>query len=254
MPTPDYLGTPYVRVWLTLLDDHPTVWSSDALLAWWLRLLINAQRMYPAPAPLPRSLPVELEAELVSEGVIEPIGSEAYRFHGLEDLRVAEAPRGQAGGTARARSGQRDRFGRWLPDAGHMLDNGRVNAGESARADVLVPDAGVPANENAGRPANEFAGRPASQPLDETRRADANRVSSLPRGRERAGARTREAEPDPSAIACDAYSEHRAEHRWIEGVGWRCMICERARAQLEPTFTERVVAHSGELDDDDRPF
>lgn len=245
MPTPDYLGTPYVRVWLTLLDDHPTIWSSDALLAWWLRLLINAQRMYPAPAPLPRSLPVELEAQLVALGVIEPIGSEAYRFHGLEDLRTAEAPRGQAGGTARARSGHRDRFGRWLPDAGHMLDNGSVNAGESARADVLVTGAGVPANN--------LAGQPASQPLDETRRADAIRVSSDPRAPAHASARAREAEPDPAAIECDAYSEHRAEHRWIAGIGWRCMICERARAQLEPTFTERVAAHSGELDDD-RPF
>jgi len=47
--------TPYVRVYYSITDDEKfaELYDDDGALASWLRLLITADAMYPAAAPIP---------------------------------------------------------------------------------------------------------------------------------------------------------------------------------------------------------
>jgi hypothetical protein len=79
----------YSRVYHSIVDDQrfETVYSDDAALASWLRLLLVADAMYPAPAPLPRTVRPRALGVLVTAGLVELVGSEHYRIHGLASER-----------------------------------------------------------------------------------------------------------------------------------------------------------------------
>jgi hypothetical protein len=285
MPTADYLRTPYVRVWLQLADDQPAIWGSDHLLAWWLRLLMYAQRTYPAAAPIPRGLDGDTETELAELGIIELVSGDLYRFHGLDELRAAELPRGHAGGSARARGGIRDQLGRWLPGAGDSLadDAGTSNeldaggslatlssrAGEST-GDAMANTAGQVAGKVAGsNRSTSGAGDQQASDLELELELDkptlskgsvlASTSSVSPTTRAPAHTRTngaavvppRNAPPiDPNAIECDEYQAHRGDHRWFPGIGWKCTVCERKRADADLTFSEKVARASERAEHD----
>lgn len=283
---PDYLRAMYARVWVTLAVDYPEVWRDNDLLAWWLRLLLLARSTYPAPAHYPRALPESTERVLVEQGCIEPQGGDAYRFHGLDALVEVEAGnRGTAGGLARARSARRDDRGRLLPaspdDAGGdtlvlTLDNDAGHdAGQSStiRDNPQEPDASASNPNHAGmQTLVPFAGvqRRGTRAGEDRRGEDRNGGPTRPLRSEgskpptRTGARSREGvdplfEPDPdrstvphvpepNAIACTDYDAHRADHRWFEGVGWKCAACEERRSAHDLTFTEKVAAAQARLD------
>lgn len=76
----------YVRVYSSILDDEKFADIGLASLGAWLRLLIYADEMYPAPAPLPRWLRKREMDDLASRGLIDLCG-EHYRMHGLEKER-----------------------------------------------------------------------------------------------------------------------------------------------------------------------
>src|SRR5262249_61416564 len=97
----------------------------------------------------------------VADGVIDPVGSGRYRFHGLAGLRENQRYRGVAGGLARAQQARRiagrfagpgaglDAGGDAGPVAGHL--NGDVlvlDAGPGAGPDVLVDLAGPAAYQH----------------------------------------------------------------------------------------------------------
>lgn len=90
---------PYVRVYSSIIDDprFERVYPDDRALATWLRLLIEADAMYPAPAPLPRR--AGALRLLVEVGIVELVGSDHYRIHGL----VSERSGRYAGGRGRSR-------------------------------------------------------------------------------------------------------------------------------------------------------
>jgi hypothetical protein len=50
-------------------------------------------------------------------------------------------------------------------------------------------------------------------------------------------------EPSMSQISCDSYAEHRSDHQWWPGIGWKCTKCEKVRADMEPSFRERMARY-----------
>lgn len=80
---------PFVRVYYEIIDDpkFATVYGDDRKLATWLRLLIAADAMHPAPAPVARSVHEPTFRHLVQVGLIEPVGADHFRVHGLRSER-----------------------------------------------------------------------------------------------------------------------------------------------------------------------
>lgn len=79
----------YVRVYHDdLMRDYPESWGDDAILATWLRLLVIADKMWPAMPELPRSVKPRPLSALVSVGLVELVGSHGYRVRGLDAERT----------------------------------------------------------------------------------------------------------------------------------------------------------------------
>lgn len=80
---------PYVRVYYRIIDDpkFESVFDNDAALAAWLRLLLAADAMYPAPSHIPRSVkPAALKC-LADAELIDLLPGDRFRFHGLKSER-----------------------------------------------------------------------------------------------------------------------------------------------------------------------
>lgn len=92
---------PYVRVYYSVVDDPKFAGMKLETKGAWLDLLIAADSMYPAPAPLPRWLPKRIQVELTRRGIIDPVGSDHYRIHGLESERSKRSAAGKSGANAR---------------------------------------------------------------------------------------------------------------------------------------------------------
>ncbi len=109
-------GEPYVRVYYSIIDDprFAEVYPNDRNLATWLRLLLGADAMYPAPAALPRSVSSRALHALAQEaGLVERIGRDHYRMHGLKGERDKRSAAARAAGAKRAQEAVRDASGRW---------------------------------------------------------------------------------------------------------------------------------------------
>lgn len=94
----------YVRVYYSILDDpkFEVVYRDDAQLALWLRLLLVADAMYPAPAPIPRSAKVTVLAKLAKVGLIEVLeNGDRFRIHGLASERGIRSQYGRIGAASR---------------------------------------------------------------------------------------------------------------------------------------------------------
>jgi len=94
---------PYSRVYWTIVDDpkFAAIYDDDATLALWLRLLLQADATWPAAAPLPRSARSRPLGKLVDAGLVDRVGTDRYRIHGLE------AERGRRQSAASASASQR---------------------------------------------------------------------------------------------------------------------------------------------------
>lgn len=97
---------PYSRIYWSVADDPKflNVYDDDAAFALWLRLLMAADALWPAPAPLPRSARPKPLAKLVDAGIIDLMPGDRYRVHGLDSER-----------NRRATAAKRDPNGTQLP-------------------------------------------------------------------------------------------------------------------------------------------
>jgi hypothetical protein len=95
----------YVRVYYSIIDDErfEHVYSDDAALAAWLRMLLDADALWPASASLPRSLPRRVLRVLTDSGLIE-VSGHRFRIHGLDRERQRRSDAGRVGGLASGRS------------------------------------------------------------------------------------------------------------------------------------------------------
>ena len=80
---------PYSRVYWSIIDDpkFTEVYDSDRALACWLRLLIAADAIWPAPASIPATSSKTSVALLVRVGLIDLQPGGRYRIHGLDSER-----------------------------------------------------------------------------------------------------------------------------------------------------------------------
>lgn len=94
---------PYVRVYYRIIDDprFEHVYDDDRALATWLRLLLTADAMHPAPAPIPVGVRKPSLDKLVAAGLVDTLPGGRYRFHGLAAERARQSARGRAGAVAR---------------------------------------------------------------------------------------------------------------------------------------------------------
>jgi len=227
-------------VYATLALDHPAVWDDDGLLAWWVRLLRMADDAYPGPAPIPRALPDDFLDALIKEGIIEPHGNSAYRFHGLAEERAGRKKRGSAGGRARADHAGRDPLGRF---AGADAGESRSDAGDDAGA--LAGPAKPPPSEPSP-PLDRWAAQRTQR--DETSQDEGSttalRLGSVPAP----VAPTGRGAPTAGTIRCDDYHGHQTTgHTLIPGVGWRCTICEAKWAAEDESFSEKARRYGAQF-------
>lgn len=160
---------PYVRVYYSIIDDErfADVYDDDASLALWLRLLLTADAMHPAPSPLPFGIRKSALARLVKAGIVELITGNRYRIHGLDAERAKRHRQAVDAGKTRAANAQRE-GGRFTsasppiagdahhrplvephqrpPTSGHQLSETRrdeTSNSETRRADARPPENGV---------------------------------------------------------------------------------------------------------------
>jgi hypothetical protein len=88
---------PYSRVYWSINSDPKfvNVIGNDAALALWLRLLMTADALWPAIAPLPRSARPKPLSVLIEAGLVDPVGTDFYCIRGLD------AERGRRGAAAK---------------------------------------------------------------------------------------------------------------------------------------------------------
>jgi hypothetical protein len=100
----DWANTPYVRVYRTIRTDpkFAAVFDDDRALAAWLRLLMDADAMYPAQPYLPTSLSRYARDLLVKAGLLV-IHGRTYSMSGLVKERESRSSRYGKDGTGRLR-------------------------------------------------------------------------------------------------------------------------------------------------------
>ena len=106
----------YSRIFWGIVDDpkFADVYPSDRDFATWVRLLIIADQAYPAPAALPRTAKLAAVNKLVAAGIVNRVGSDHFRIHGMKTVREEQTEWTRRGGLIRASSGQRASSGRWI--------------------------------------------------------------------------------------------------------------------------------------------
>jgi hypothetical protein len=147
---------PYVRVYYRIIDDpkFAAVYDNDPALATWLRLLLAADAMYPAPAPLPRGVKRPALARLVDAELIDLMPGDRYRLHGLHGER--ERRQEQARKAARERWNRA--HGNAAADANGMQPQSDSNAAASDLAMHSSPLLSATSNSSP---------RPSTQPGEE---------------------------------------------------------------------------------------
>jgi hypothetical protein len=120
---------PFVRVYYSIIDDEKfaTVYADDRRLATWLRLLIAADAMYPAPAPVPRACHAPTLAHLVGLRLVELVGAEHFRVVGLAKERSGR----YAGGRGRKQ---------YPSDTNSESESGSESGGTPVRRNLTRPD------------------------------------------------------------------------------------------------------------------
>jgi len=242
---PDWTAAPYGRVFTTLRDDQPIVWADDRLLAWYVRLLVPADRAWPVALTWPRSIPQDVADQLVLVNAIDALEGDRYQVHGMARLQERVARRNRAGGLVRASTAGRDDQGRWTSDAGTSVagDAGEPPANGQQR---WTSTAGVQRSsdgtytESPGDPLPLVGDHQETNP-EETARATEDPVAAV-EVLYRANVR----DHGPDNAACDNPALHRLVHTWSEEGGWACTTCVRWGGPRHQAALERF--------DHERPF
>ena len=127
-------GRPYVRVYLSIIDDDrfAAVYDDDHHLSTWLRLLMLADMLWPAPFDMPASARPASVAALKAAGLIDAVGPR-FRVHGLDAERERRSAVGRAGASARWSDGNAN------ADANALQSQSNRNARDASRSVADIP-------------------------------------------------------------------------------------------------------------------
>ena len=101
------MNRPYVRVYHdALMTDYPEVYGNDGALATWLRLLVIADKMWPAPAELPRWARAKALAILTESGLVQLMPPHCFRIKGYDTERTARQDAARNAAAVRWQSGR----------------------------------------------------------------------------------------------------------------------------------------------------
>lgn len=92
------------------IREYPEVYADDAAFAAWVRLLVLAEKMWPATPEIPRSIRPRAMRTLVAAGLVEECGTHSYCVRGFiaertrrqDSARTAAAERWHSEGNADA--------------------------------------------------------------------------------------------------------------------------------------------------------
>ena len=125
----------YVRVYYSVVNDErfSTVYHDARHLGTWLQLLLVADAMYPADAPLPAYVNRASVKVLVDCGLIEARMHQHYRMHGLASEREK---RSQSGRNAAAMRWQSERIADPMPRRAETSKDETSKAEQDERPDL----------------------------------------------------------------------------------------------------------------------
>ena len=108
----DWAESDFVRIYHSIKTDEKlrAVYRDDELLAWYVRLLMEAHSAYPTPAYIPRGIGDVALDKLVELGVVS-IEGDFFVVNGLVKERAEVT--GRQGGMIRAATAERDDSGRF---------------------------------------------------------------------------------------------------------------------------------------------
>lgn len=98
----------YVRVYYSVVNDErfATIYADARHFGTWLQLLLVADAMYPADAPLPAYVGRQSFRALVACGLVEERPHKHYRMHGLASEREMRSHSGRIAAEVRWQSGR----------------------------------------------------------------------------------------------------------------------------------------------------
>ena len=101
---------PYTKVYWSITDDplFADVWLDDRALATWVRMLVDADAMYPRQPKLPPRVTPAMK-HLIEVGLVIPTSMGRYTVLGLEKERERRSARGRAAAHARYATGANGR-------------------------------------------------------------------------------------------------------------------------------------------------
>ena len=125
---------PYSRVYWSVADDpkFAGIYDDDPAFALWTRLLMAADALWPAPAPLPRRARPRPLSKLVDAGLVDLMPGDRYRIHGLD------AERGRRGAAARRDPDRTQTDPKPDPDR----DTDKTRRDTTSQDDARAPDDG----------------------------------------------------------------------------------------------------------------
>jgi hypothetical protein len=86
------------------ITEFPEAYIDDSMLATWLRLLVVAERNWPATPELPRSVRPRPLAKLVDAELVELVQPHCFRIRGLDAERARRAASARTGAAKRWQS------------------------------------------------------------------------------------------------------------------------------------------------------
>lgn len=134
---------PYVRVYYSIINDEKfeEIYPDDAALAAWLRLLLVADALYPASAPIPQGTRKKSLLALVDCGLVELVGFGQFRIVGLAAERARRSAPGHKGAD-----------GRWHRNADALPPDSGGNAADDMPAMPDTPRRAAPRHDDSPQP------------------------------------------------------------------------------------------------------
>ncbi len=129
----------HVRVYYSVIDDprFASVYHDARNFGTWTQLLLVADAMWPAAAPVPAYVNKAALKGLVEAGLVEVFPHQHFRIHGLDAERANRSEQGRLGGLASARSRAVERPLNDRSTEGQLAEQSKAEQSKAEQGDPL---------------------------------------------------------------------------------------------------------------------